>query len=205
MSILQSTARTRRSSHPSGDKTFRPAATVKCVGRQVFRSQVARDVGCLLDVDPEVTAWSCMATTLSLGDDFHVADFTVTTVHGYTLLLDAPDRRNEHLHETIAQAAHAGDRGYRVFDLASLREGYRLQNARDLLRYGNHQCPLGDRVRLLAALEEYGSMTVSESLNAFKETSPMAGLATLALHGYIEIELDEGPIGPETIVRRLRR
>jgi hypothetical protein len=59
-------------------------------------------------------------------------------------------------------------------------------------------------VRLLAALDEVGSMTVAECLPAFKETLPIAGFASLVLHHFIEIEPDEARIGPETTVRRRR-
>ena len=61
---------------------------------------------------------------------------------------------------------------------------------------------MGDRVRLLAALDENGSMTVSECMPAFLETPPIAGLSSLILHRFVEIELDEARISPETQVRR---
>ncbi|MBB3914592.1 hypothetical protein [Rhizobium fabae] len=205
MSVSQSAPETGLPNQPIIDKVYFPKLAVKCVGRLVFRSQVARDVACLLDVDPDIASWSCMATTLSVGIEAHVPDFTVTTASGSTVLIDAPDRRPGVSPAAIAEAALFDNRTFRIFDVAELEHGHRLANAKDLLRYGNHRAPLGDRVRLLAALEEYGSLTVSECLTVFKETAPMAGLAALALHGYIEIELDEGPIGPETTVRRVRR
>lgn len=61
---------------------------------------------------------------------------------------------------------------------------------------------LGDRVRLLAGLHENGSLTVAECFGAFHETPPMAGLASLILHRVVYVDLDCGPIGPETSVRR---
>ncbi|WP_210388408.1 hypothetical protein [Mesorhizobium caraganae] len=74
----------------------------------------------------------------------------------------------------------------------------------DLLRYARWHCPLGDRVRLLAALDEHGSLTVAECLAAFHETVPIAGLSSLVLRRFVEIDLDEARIGPETAVRRIR-
>ncbi|PZM14840.1 hypothetical protein [Rhizobium tubonense] len=41
---------------------------------------------------------------------------------------------------------------------------YPLGNAKDLLRYGFYRCPLGVKIRLLAALDEMGSLTVAESV-----------------------------------------
>lgn len=61
---------------------------------------------------------------------------------------------------------------------------------------------VGDRVRLLAGLDENGSLTVAECFGAFLETQPMAGLASLFLHRVVHIDLDHGLIGPETVVRR---
>lgn len=38
-------------------RVFYSSATVRCDGGKVFRSQAARDVRCLLDVDPSVISW----------------------------------------------------------------------------------------------------------------------------------------------------
>jgi hypothetical protein len=83
--------------------------------------------------------------------------------------------------------------------------GYRLRNARDLLRYGNFRCPLGDRIRVMAALDEVGSFTVAEGLGLFRECSPMAGLASLVLQRILTLELDDALISPDTLVRRADR
>jgi hypothetical protein len=47
-------------------------------------------------------------------------------------------------------------------------------------------------------------LTVTEALSAFREGRPMACLAALILQGFLEIELDEALIGPDTVVRRIR-
>lgn len=49
-----------------------------------------------------------------------------------------------------------------------------------------------------------GSLAVAEALSALREGRPMARLAALILHRFIEIDLDEAMIGPETAVRRIR-
>ncbi|MBW8299966.1 MAG: hypothetical protein K0M60_10220 [Hydrogenophaga sp.] len=76
-----------------------------------------------------------------------------------------------------------------------------LRNARDLLKYVGTTVSLEDRIRLLASLDEHGSLTVAECMNAFRETRPIAGLASLILERFVEIDLD-ALIGPETRVRR---
>jgi hypothetical protein len=72
------------------------------------------------------------------------------------------------------------------------------------LRYARHEAALSDRIRLLAALDEYSSLTVAEALIVFRETKPVAGLASMVLHRFVTMDLDERLIGPETIVRRKR-
>jgi hypothetical protein len=91
-----------------------------------------------------------------------------------------------------------------VLSRVEIYDGFRLRNARDLLRYTGHNVPLGDRVRVLAALDENGSLALSELLGAIRETQPVAALASMILRGFLEIELDDALIGPETQVRRIR-
>ena len=59
-------------------------------------------------------------------------------------------------------------------------------------------------MRVLAALDECGSLTLAECLSALQETSPVAGIASLILSGVIEADLDGALLGPETTVRRIR-
>lgn len=175
----------------------RPFGTVRCQGTPSFRSQLARDLGCLLDMDDGVDAWSCLSAELSHGDERHVPDFLVRRgdVHE---LVDAGRGPGYLWLEEAAQ-----DRGcaYVLQPPALIQDGFRLSNAKDLLRYARWDCPLGDRVRLMAGLEENGSLTVAECLAAFRETRPIAGLAALALRRFVSIDIDSAPIGPSTSVR----
>jgi len=179
--------------------SFHPRGTVRCAGTPLFRSQLARDLGCLLDVDPEVEEWSCLPLVLRSGGRSHAPDFLVSGGQG-TCLLDAAETAPEPWVEEVAR--REGFRyGWKSAD--EIRAGARLANARDLLRYARWHCPLGDRVRLLAALDEHGSMTVAECMRAFREAPPIAGLSSLILHRFVEIDLDDSRIGPETQVRRI--
>lgn len=183
--------------------SFRPRGTVRCVGRPAFRSQLARDLGCLLDVDDTVDEWSCLPEFLCGGGDGHVPDFLVRR-GDRNVLLDAVAAASDCPTEWIEEAAEARGCFYEAWSADRIRQGFRLANARDLLRYASWECPLGDRLRLLAGLDEAGSMMVAECLPAFTETRPIAGLAALVLRRFVSIDLDEAPIGPETAVRRRR-
>ncbi|WP_209439294.1 hypothetical protein [Sinorhizobium arboris] len=93
---------------------------------------------------------------------------------------------------------------YRPVAMVDFADSFRLRNAKDLLRYGFYRAPLGDRIRLLAGLEEMGSLTIAECLSAIREGRPMPTLASLILQGFLEINLDDALISPETVVRRIR-
>jgi hypothetical protein len=205
MGIANSTARLGAARNPKSFRIFHPVATVKCDGVPVYRSQVARDAACLFDVDAAVTTWRGMPFNLGTDDQPIVPDFLVTNCDGSTTLVDAPDRTpSVDISMMEVEAQRLGAR-YRLLSHEEVYDGFRLRNAKDLLRYGGWTVPLGDRIRLLAALEDVGSMPLQECLKAFMETKPVAGLSALILQGFIDVDLDEGPIGPATIVRPIAR
>jgi hypothetical protein len=182
---------------------YYPLATIRCAGHPVFRSQEARDFACLLDVDPDIARWSCEGIEVSFGGETYTVDFVVTGTDDRTFVIDVAEytpRPPDWIELAVARAGHA----YRPVAMRDFVDSNRLLNAKDLLRYGFYRCPLGDRVRILAALDEMGSLTVSEALSAFREGRPMACLAALILQGFLEVDLDDTLIGPETVVRRIR-
>ncbi|EJL50820.1 hypothetical protein PMI09_04857 [Rhizobium sp. CF122] len=129
-----------------------PLATIKCVGSPIFRTQDARDFACLLDVDPDVASWSCDGVELSYGGETYLTDFVVTGVDGRTFVVDV-SHDLPRSPDWIELAAERAGYGYRPIAMKEFTDGYRLRNAKDLLRCGFYR-PLGDRIRLLAALEE---------------------------------------------------
>lgn len=175
--------------------------TVRCQGEVRFRFHAARDYACLLDVDDEVEAWSCQSTQLHNGQDAHAPDFTVR-MSGGVCLVDVCRDGSAAAPSWIAHAAQASGWSHRVVYPHQF-PAIRLRNARDLLRYARFEISLSDRIRLLAALDAEGSLTVAECLSAFQR-NPIPSLASLILHRFVAIDLDEQLIGPETQVRRRR-
>lgn len=178
--------------------------SVKGPAFATHRSKVARDLACILDVNPGVVIWSCSPPPLVTGRGEHVPDFRMQDTQGIWWLLDAPDRRALDSPKELLDAAEAQAHRYRQVESWEIYDGFRLRNAKDLLRYAGHNVPLGDRVRLLSALDEHGSLSFADCLRAVRETQPVAALASLILQGFVEVELDEEIIGPETMVRRIR-
>ncbi|MBZ7924994.1 hypothetical protein LAC81_30110 [Ensifer adhaerens] len=181
---------------------FYPRATVFCRGGSAFRSQLARDLGCLLDVDDNVAAWSCLRFGFALERGPHVSDFVVHREDGARQAMDAVE--GEGNPAVTAAAARLGI-DHRFIPRSEIERGFRLQNAKDILRYARYRTPLNDRVRVLAALEENGTITVSEAFSLFREVQPMTGISWLVLNRFIRVDLDEAILGPETAIRRFHR
>ena len=175
----------------------------KCRRPQTYRSHAAREYAYLLEVDPGVVGWQCSSLVLSNGGETHQPDFIVDEANGGSCLVSISSARLAAPSWIGAEAARLGFL-HRTEFLEDFAKGFRLRNARELARYACHRCSLGDRIRLLAALDDLGSLTVAESLSAFHEGRAVAGLASLFLGGFIEMDIDTSLIGPETQVRRIR-
>ena len=181
---------------------YSPMATIKCDSRAQFRSQQARDFACLLDLDPDVARWSTAPPLLRDCDDEYQLDFVVFTENGSFLIDIGQEEPSPPI--WLSAAVESMGHRYRPVAMIDYADSFRLQNAKDLLRYGFYRPALGDRIRLLAGLEEMGSLTIAECLSAIQEGRPMPTLASLILQGFLEVDLDDALISPETAVRRIR-
>ncbi|MBD8651156.1 hypothetical protein IFT66_08725 [Rhizobium sp. CFBP 13726] len=179
---------------------YYPLSTVRCDGPVLFRDQLARDIGCILDVDDDISSWSCRSFALTCDGRTYRPDFHVRRAD-CSFLVDGA--REEAPPDWVRKQADEAGLAYQVVKRSDLPP-VRLKNAKDLMRYARYEAALSDRVRLLGALDECSSLTVAEALIVFRETKPMAGLAAMILHRFITIDLDERLIGPETVVRRRR-
>ncbi|WP_261330022.1 hypothetical protein [Rhizobium leguminosarum] len=188
---------TRTVAQPNLVEIFYPLGTVRCHGPVLFRDQLARDIACLLDIDDDVLTWSCQSLALKDGQQVYCPDFLVERAD----LSFVVDGRREGAPPWAREKARDAGYAYEQIERSALPE-IRLRNARDLLRYARYEAPLSDRIRLLAALNECSSLTLAEALIVFREIKPVAGLASMVLHRFVTIDLDERLIGPETIVRR---
>lgn len=183
-----------------------PSATLKCLGRTLYRSQEASDYACLLELDPDVISWRCI-TQPFVNDSsarkprHRYVDFAVRKADE-TLLVDIWRGTPEIITWLPGVAERLGYTYHpiSIFDLNPTR----IQNARDLVRYGGREAALGDRIRILAGLDEMGSLTLAECLGAVREGAPMGSVANMILRGMLAVDLDEKLLDPDTIVRRAR-
>ncbi|MGT2442959.1 hypothetical protein ACU4I5_10220 [Ensifer adhaerens] len=206
---------TTSTAHATGDdacdlrnayKTRFPFTTLKCVGRTLYRSQQASDYACLLDLDREVISWRCVTHPI-INDSsarkprHHFVDFAVQTARE-TLLVDVWRADPDIITWLPSVASRLGYRyqAISMFDVNPVR----LQNARDLIRYADRESTLGDRIRILAGLDEMGSLSLTECLATVREGRPMGSVAHMILRGLIEVDLDDQLLGPDTVVRRAR-
>lgn len=178
---------------------FYPSATIRCDGPAFFRSQFARDVACLLDIDDAVGEWSCQSMSFRNGAATYRPDFVAKIDQDIVVIDAVTDETPLWMFDVVRQTGYKYE-AVRRHELPSVR----LKNAKDLLRYGKFQAGLEDRVRLLAVLEEHGTLTLAECLSVFRETRPIAGLASMVLNRFIDLDLDKALIGPESTVRRRR-
>ncbi len=191
---------------PSG-KTSRTSQTVlphakfsRCVGRLIARDQLARDIACLLEFDHSVSCWSCQCLKLQHGFDTYAPDF-IAERQSDILVIDAVGQRSPPpwVAETVVREGFT----YRTMSRGDI-DPIRLKNCKDLLLSSGGEVSLGDRVRLLSALDEHSSLSLAECLTVFQETKPIRGLANMVVGRFVEIDLDTALIGPETPVRRHR-
>ena len=179
-------------------RRFAPPGTVFCDGRPAFRSQLARDLGLLLDLDRSVVAWACLPAVLEMHDVQgevveRVPDFAIRRIDGTESFLDAG--------ETGLRPVERGVR-YKIVPEAEIRHEPALSNARDMMRYARRTVPLGDRVRLLAHLEETSPITLAEAASGMRESAePVGAVVALALKRFVHLDWRDAPIGPETPVR----
>lgn len=181
-------------------QAFFPRDTVNCIGPAVFRTQVARDAACLLDVDETVISWSCQSRSFSRGKIRHIPDFIVERTTG-TYVVDILGSNS--IPSWMRDAAESAECRYQLWSEADFPP-LRLKNAKDLLRYARYETSLVDRVLLLAALAEAGSLRLVEAISMASGTRAIPVIASMILNRQIAIELDEELIGPDSIIRRFQ-
>ena len=135
--------------------TFSPRGAVRCRGTPAFRTQAARDAACLFDTDKSIVEWVCMPEVISRQNDRHIPDFLVERSSGITLV-DVMPMTGPVPPSWIPEAAKGRGYRYEAIPETSFRTSHRLINSREMLRYTSHDVSLGDRVRLLAFLDEHG-------------------------------------------------
>lgn len=165
---------------------------LRCRGEVRLPSAFSMDVARLLDTDPAVEHWRCQVPLVGIEG---VADFITHGPGGQEqLILDLSDRllpERSRLPQNTRIVA-AGD-----------VDPVRLDNAKLVLPFARWRVSLDDRVRLLAILDEEGTVTLADCLGIMRNTSrPVAAVASLALAHIVDMDLDE-PLGSRTrVIRR---
>jgi hypothetical protein len=165
---------------------------LRCRGEAWLRYALSMDVARLLDIDPAVDHWQCQVPLVGIEG---VADFVTDGPGGQEhLLLDSGDR--------VLPDRQSLPSGTRIVAAGDV-DPVRLENAKLILPFARWRVSLDDRVRLLALLDEEGTVTLADCLGIMRNTSrPVAAVASLALAHIIDMDLDE-PIGARTrVIRR---
>ncbi len=178
---------------------FQHPKFLRCMGRVLLRSTLSRDIACLLEFDESVSSWTCQSEKFQNGFDTHRPDFVVERDYDI-LVIDVVTRRSPPA--WIADVVRHEGYKYQAMTRGDV-DHVRLKNCKDLIHYSGRDVPLGDRVRVLSALDHEGSLPLADCLSLFREIRPIDGLANMALARFISIDLDTALIGPETTVRKL--
>jgi hypothetical protein len=131
----------------------------------------------------------------------HVPDFLVTREDG-AFLMDVGSSSSPHPVDWCREAAER--QGFR-YERHALEPALRcrLENARDLMAYALSPIPLRERLILLACLDEYRTLPLAACMQVIRDgRDPIGTIAAMALHRFIDIDLDTARIGPETRVSR---
>lgn len=188
-----------------------PENVANCRGQPRFRSQLSRDLGCLLDADPDVSWWQCLAGTVTLNDGrgssrLHVPDFYVCRIDGTHSLVDAvAGKPSPSRNFWIPTTAPSYDENldYQVISEAMILCEPKLSNIKDLLGSLTKPGSLKDRIALLVFLEAFGPARIIDCIRHLDLSGNEIGaIATLYFQSRIEIDLEDGLIGPETFIRR---
>jgi hypothetical protein len=165
---------------------------LRCRGEVRLPSAFSMDVARLLDIDPAVDHWQCQVPLVGIEG---VVDFVTHGAGGHEyLVLDFGDR-------VLPERSRLPLRT-RIVTTGDV-DPVRLENAKLILPFARWRVSLDDRVRLLAVLDEEGTVTLADCLGIMRNTSrPVAAVASLALAHIIDMDLDE-PIGSRTrVIRR---
>jgi hypothetical protein len=152
-----------------------------------------------MDVDETVDSWSCQSRLFSDGTALHVPDFIVERSDGITYVVDIAG--SQPIPPWIAGAVELEGLRYQLWSEDEFPP-IRLRNARDLLRYARFETSLADRLILLSALQEAGTLRFSEAISMAPGTRAVPVISSMILQRLIKIDLDEALIGPDTIIRR---
>lgn len=175
---------------------YRP---LRCVGEAVLATPLAVDLARLLDVDGDVERWSCAPAESDVADHAGIV-FEVLRATGTERLL--PSERSDAGGEARDRQPACGTARVRLITREDI-DPVRLENAKLILPYARWRVSIDDRVRLLAALDDEGSVTLGECLAIFRNTSrPIAAVAAMALARVVDLDLDQ-PLGSRTrVIRR---
>ncbi|WP_157944546.1 hypothetical protein [Mangrovicella endophytica] len=169
---------------------------LRCIGDAILPTPLAVDVARILDTDGDVERWASRRVE-PLGAPLPGVVFDVVRASGHEQIRLLEDGATNVVRECDPDDVPVRVMGRRDIDPV------RLENAKLILPYARWRVSLDDRIRLLAVVDEEGSVTLGECLSILRNTSrPIAAVASLALARVVDLELD-APLGSRTrVIRR---
>jgi len=183
-------------------------ASPKCETAIPVRDVLLRDAIVQASLDPAVHKIELVP--LSIPDPSLAVKALIVERDGQRLLIDSrpvENREPRTIDEEGALLVALDDLGLRLVELdpEEIRKEPRFSNCREVWRHHRHAVSLGDRLQIMQALSEDGPQSIMELASRVSPTvDVVASVCSLACSNILELELDQTPFGPRTVVRERR-
>jgi len=180
----------------------------KCESAIPVRDVLLRDAIVQASLDPAVL--KIEVAPLPVPDPSLAVNALVVERDGQRLLLDnrmAEKKKPRSIDDEGALLVALEDLGLRLIELdpREIRKEPRFTNCREVWRHHRHGVALGDRLQIMQALAEDGPQSIMKLASRISPTvDVVASVCSLACSNILELELNERPLGPRTVVRERR-
>jgi hypothetical protein len=178
----------------------------KCETAIPVRDVLLRDAIVQASLDPAVL--KIEVAPLPLPDPSLAVNALIVERDGRRLLLDnRMAERPRSIDDEGALLVALEDLGLQLVELdpQEIRREPRFTNCREVWGHQRHDVTLRDRLQIMQALAEDGPQSIMKLENRVSPTiDVVASVCSLACADILELELDERPLGPRTIVRERR-
>lgn len=169
--------------------------------------QIDREFMRLLEVDPDVRAWSYRTRSLAVFDGGvvaeHVVDFEVRSVRGRELtdIVEAPGKPADDMYKMVGSHLAAKGERYVTVPVAEIRLQPRLTNAETLLTAQHLTPPMKFLIDLQEAQDAHHPATLGDLEDLLAHWPDVRWwLYAASLRGHLLIDLMERPLGRASVV-----
>jgi hypothetical protein len=183
-------------------------ASPKCETAIHARNVLLRDAIIQASLDPAV--YKIELVPLPVPDPSLALKALVVDRDGQRLILDhrpAEAKEPRTIDDEGALLVALDDLGLQLVELdpREIRKEPRFTNCREVWRHHRYAVPIRDRLEIMQVMAEDGPQRIRELESRVSPTiNLIASVCSLACSNILELELNQSPLGPRTIVRERR-